>query len=130
MPGYPSTEAMTKVIDKMVNQLQGDEKVVAAIKTMNLSIGLNITDLKAKFHLAFRGGQVYGGTGDDPKGNVITLGMTSETFDDMFSGAKDAMGLAMTGKMSFSGDTSAGMGLMGAMGNLQRAYKQARSEAA
>ena len=127
MPGYPSQEAMTKVVNEMVRLMQEDEKLAAAIKSQNFSFAADLTDLKAKYYLSFRTGQVAGGVGDDPKGTVLTLRMTSETFDDLFSGAKDAMSLAMTGKISFSGNTSAGMALMGAMGNIQRAYKAAKA---
>lgn len=127
MPGYPPQEAMTKVVEKMVKLMQADEKLATAIKSQNFSFTVDVTDLKAKYYLSFRGGQVSGGAGDDPQGTTLTLRMSSETFDDMFSGVKDAMGLAMTGKISFSGNTSAGMSLMGAMGNIQRAYKAAKA---
>jgi putative sterol carrier protein len=127
MPGYPSPEAMTQVVDKMVKLMQADEKLAAAIKSQNFSFTTDITDLNARYYISFRAGQVAGGAGDDPQGTTLTLKLSSETFDNLFSGAKDAMGLAMTGKISFSGNTSAGMALMGAMGNIQRAYKAAKA---
>lgn len=126
MPGYSSPQAMTQVVDRMVKLMQADEKLAGAIKSQNFSFTADITDLKARYYLSFRAGQVAGGAGDDPQGTTLTLKLNSETFDDLFSGAKDAMSLAMTGKISFSGNTSAGMALMGAMGNIQRAYKAAR----
>jgi putative sterol carrier protein len=127
MPGSPSQEAMSQVVEKMVKLMQADEKIATAIKTQNFSFAADLTDLKAKYYISFRGGQVAGGPGDDPKGTTLTLKMSSETFDDLFSGVKDAMGLAMTGKISFSGNTSAGMALLGVMGNIQRAYKAAKA---
>jgi putative sterol carrier protein len=127
MPGYPSQEAMTTVFEKMVKLMQADEKIAAAIKSQNFSFAADLTDLKAKYYISFRAGLVTGGVGDDPKGTTLTLKMSSETFDNLFSGVKDAMGLAMTGKISFSGNTSAGMALMGVMGNIQRAYKVAKA---
>lgn len=126
MPGYPSPEAMTEVVEKMVRLMQGDEKLAAAIKSQDFSFTADITDLKVKYYLSFRRGLIGGGVGDDPQGTTLTLKLSSETFDDLFSGAKDAMGLAMTGKMSFSGNTAAGMALMGAMGSIQRVYKAAK----
>jgi putative sterol carrier protein len=127
MPGYPSQEAVTAVVDKMVKLMQTDEKIAAAIKSQNFSFATDLTDLKGKYYISFRAGQVAGGVGDDPQGTTLTLKMSSETFDDLFSGVKDAMGLAMSGKISFSGNTSAGMALMGVMGNIQRAYKAAKA---
>jgi putative sterol carrier protein len=127
MPGYPSPEAMNAVVEKMVKLMQTDGKIAGAIKSQNFSFAADVTDLKAKYYIAFRAGQVSGGAGDDPQGTTLTLKMSSETFDALFSGAKDAMGLAMTGKISFSGNTSAGMSLMGVMGNIQRAYKAAKA---
>jgi putative sterol carrier protein len=127
MPGYPSQEAVTAVVEKMVKLMQTDEKIAAASKSQNFSFATDLSDLKAKFYISFRAGQVSGGVGDDPQGTTLTLKMSSETFDNLFSGVKDAMGLAMSGKISFSGNTSAGMALMGVMGNIQRAYKAAKA---
>jgi putative sterol carrier protein len=127
MPAYPSQEAMTPIVEKMVALMQADEKIANAIKSQDFSFAADLTDLKAKYYISFRAGQVAGGVGDDPQGTTLTLKMSSATFDDLFSGVKDAMGLAMTGKISFSGNTSAGMTLMGVMGNIQRAYKAAKA---
>jgi putative sterol carrier protein len=127
MPGYSSQEAATAVVEKLVKLMQTDEKIAAASKSQNFSFAADLTDLKAKYYISFRAGQVAGGVGDDPQGTTLTLKMSSETFDDLFSGVKDAMSLAMSGKISFSGNTSAGMALMGVMGNIQRAYKAAKA---
>jgi hypothetical protein len=51
MPGYPSPEAMTQVVDKMVKLMQADEKLAAAIKSQNFSFTTDITDLKARYYI-------------------------------------------------------------------------------
>jgi autoinducer 2 (AI-2) kinase len=124
--GYPTREAMTNVVQKMIQSMQTDDRIVEAIKGLNFSFATDIRDLKIRYFFAFRNGQVSGGVGDDPQGTILTLGMDSATFDDLFLGVKDTMGLAMSGKVSFSGDTSSGMAMMSVMGNIQRAYKQAK----
>jgi putative sterol carrier protein len=130
MPGYESNEALSAVLTRMVALMREDEGVAKAAEALDVSMTYVISDLDAKYHVAFRKGEVSGGQGEDPQGSAITLTMTSEVFDDLLTGAQDGVSLAMTGKMGFSGDTSAGMAMMGIMGPMQKSYKAAREEAA
>jgi len=125
-----SKDVMTKVVARMVELMQVDERITNAIQKQDFSFTTDLTDLGARYYFAFRSGQVTGGEGDDPQGASFGLGMTSEVFDGLFSGEADAMGLAMSGKLSFTGDVNVGMSLMGVLSDIQRAYKEAKAEAA
>ena len=128
MPAIRSKDTLDTLVRRWIQLLQADPQVASAIQDLNLCVGLDVDDVHAQYHLAFRGGKVAGAAGPDPAGATISLAMTSEVFDGLFSGQEDGAALAMSGKLAFSGDTTAGMGLMGAMDNLSSAYKAARAE--
>ncbi len=122
-----SKQVMDRVIEKMVQNMQADPTITESIGGMDFSMGIDLTDLEAKYFLGFRNGQVTGGVGDDPAGSAMGLAMASDVFEDMFSGAQDGAALAMSGQMEFTGDVNAGMGLMVLMEPIQKAFEEARA---
>jgi len=122
-----SKDVMTKAISRMIDLMQADERITSAIQNQSFSLTADLTDLDSRYYFAFRSGQVSGGEGDDPDGSSFGLEMTSKVFDDLFSGGEDAMGLAMSGKIAFTGDVNVGMLLMGVLTDVQQAYNEAKA---
>ncbi len=88
-----------------------------------------LTDLGLEFYLAFRDGQVTGDLGPPPEPAQVQLKMKAAVLDGMFTGRINAPRAAMTGKLSFRGDTRLAMGLQRIQKDLTRLYKEAREEA-
>lgn len=129
MMSYGSTEGFVKVVGRMVELMNSDEKVTQASAGTDLSVGFFITDLDAGFLLEFRQGQVTGEMGAEIRPAQIKLSMDSGTFDAVFTGELDPVGAAMCGRIAVSGDIGLAMSLLGVVDDLRRIYMTAKEEA-
>ena len=87
-----------------------------------------LTDPSVEFHMMFRDGKIVGDLGAPAETPELRLKMKAEILDKMFTGKINPTKAAMTGKMSFSGDTRKAMGMQRIQGDLCRLYIQAREE--
>jgi autoinducer 2 (AI-2) kinase len=88
-----------------------------------------LTEPALQFFIAFQDGRVETGLGEPASPADVRLKMKAEIFDKMLSGQINATKAAMTGKLSFSGDTRRAMGMQRIQGDLTRVYNAAREKA-
>jgi len=95
-----------------------------------LSVVYKLTDPDLEFYTIFAGGEVQTGQGKPPMGPDLTLQMTAEIFDGVMSGEINAVSAAMSGRMSFSGDTMKAMAAQRIQKDLIRLYSAAKAACA
>ena len=88
-----------------------------------------LSDLELEFHLRFQDGEVSGDLGPPSSEAEVCLRTVGDVLDGMFTGRINAMRAAMTGKLSFSGDTRLALSIQQIQTDLGRLYVQAREEA-
>jgi len=117
---------MEKVIQTFLASLAADPVLKEYAKGHALSMHYVLTEPALEFHMDFRDGQVSSGLGAPGAAADVRLKMKAEIFDKMLTGQINATKAAMTGKLSFSGDTRRAMGMQKVQGDMMRLYKQAR----
>ena len=78
-----------------------------------------------EFHMRFDEGEVTAKMGPPPAPAEVLLETKAETLDGMFTGRINAMRAAMTGRLSFSGDTRLAISIQQIQEDLKRLYSQA-----
>lgn len=89
-----------------------------------------LTDRGLEFHVRFQGGAVTGALGAPRAPAEVRLEMAADVLDGMFSGRINAARAAMSGKISFDGDTRQALGIQRIQKDLSRVYNLARAEVA
>jgi autoinducer 2 (AI-2) kinase len=87
-----------------------------------------LSDLGLEFYMRFEDGAVTGDLGAPPAQADVRLKMKTDVLDGMFTDRINATRAAMTGKLSFSGDTRLAMGMQRIQNDLIRLYSLAREE--
>jgi ketol-acid reductoisomerase len=87
-----------------------------------------LQDADLGFYLSFAEGRVTGGVGTPPAPAEVRLEMDAVVLDGMLTGTINAARAAMSGKVSFEGDTRRAMTVQRIQGDLTRLYRQARRE--
>jgi len=129
-PAAPQTEgSMHNVIRLFLERAAADPALQAFAKNQNLATHYVLTVPSLEFYLVFKDGLVETGLGQPSSPADVRLKMKAEIFDKMLSGQINATRAAMTGKLSFSGDTRRAMGMQRIQGDLSRVYQEARAEA-
>ncbi len=117
---------MEKVVQTFLASLASDAVLLEYAASHALSMHYILTEPALEFHMVFRDGQVSCGMGAPQGPADVRLKMKAEIFDKMLSGQINATKAAMTGKLSFSGDTRRAMGMQKVQGDMMRLYKRAR----
>ncbi len=128
MAGYATKEEMEAVVSRWIEKIKGDKDLAKKCKEMDVRMGFDIYDLDVHFYTVFLDGQVDGGMGRADPPPSVSLEMSSEILDGMFTGEVDGASAAMTGEMTFSGDMNAAMGLQILGDDLGRLYLEAKAE--
>ncbi len=88
-----------------------------------------MTDLGLEFYVGFQDGEVVAGLGAPPTPAEVRMKATAEVLDGILTGRLSGQRMAMSGKLSFSGDVRTAMGVQRVQGDLIRLYTAAREEA-
>jgi len=87
-----------------------------------------LTDIKMSFYTVFDQGAVRCGVGDPSEKPQVTLKMKADVLDKLFTGKENGPKAAMTGKLSFIGDTIKAMSLQRIQKDFNRLYSEARAQ--
>jgi len=131
LPREPSPAAlrshMERVLDSFLSRTSADDDVKAYAAGKSFSTCYRITDVDLAFFMRFRDGAVTCALGEPPEPASVTLKMTAEVFDQLLTGRASGPKLAMSGKLSFTGDTLTAMSMRRIQKSLERSYAQARA---
>lgn len=126
-PGGDSTAAkFQQILVRFLVYLQSDPQTAEFARGKDVSFHFTIRDGGQQFYMSFREGQVRAGMGESPTPPDVRLKLNADTFDGMFTGRINPARAAMTGKLSFSGDTTKAMTMQKL--DLAGAYGRARAE--
>jgi autoinducer 2 (AI-2) kinase len=87
-----------------------------------------LSDFGLEFHLGFSRGEVSGGLGGPDNRAEVLLKMKADILDGIFTGRLNPTGAALSGKISFTGDTVKAMTFQRIQKDLKRLYVEARKE--
>jgi len=128
-PAVGTSETAKKfeqILVKLLYDLKSDPGMEEFARGKNVTFHFTIKDAALTFYMSFQDGKVQAGMGDPPMPADARLKMTADTFDGMFTGRINPTKAAMTGKLSFSGDTSKAMAMQKL--DLAGLYSKARVE--
>jgi putative sterol carrier protein len=128
MAGFATKEEMEPVVKRWLEKVKTDENLAKLCKEMDVRMGFYIYELDLRFYVNFLDGSVDGGMGLSDPPSTVSLEMTSEIFDGMFTGEVDAASATMTGEMTFSGDMNAAMGLQVLGDDMAKTWLEAKAE--
>jgi autoinducer 2 (AI-2) kinase len=115
------------VLADFLRRLERDETLLAFAAQRDLTVVYQLHDADVGFYMHFADGAVQGGLGAPPRPAQVTLKMKAEIFDQLFSGTASGPRLAMSGKLSFSGDTLKAMSMRRLQPDINRIYGEARA---
>jgi ribulose-5-phosphate 4-epimerase/fuculose-1-phosphate aldolase/putative sterol carrier protein len=127
--GPPDAAPMERVLRGFIARAVDDPALQAYARSQRVTMHYALSDLGLEFYMRFADGQVMGGLGAPPEPAEVRLKMKADVLDGMFTGRINATRAAMTGKLSFSGDTRLAMGMQRIQDDLCRLYGLAREEA-
>jgi autoinducer 2 (AI-2) kinase len=125
----PAGPQMERVLRAFIARAVADPALAEFARAQQVTTHYVLTDVGLEFYLSFQDGQVTGDLGPPPEPAQVRLKMKVDVLDGMFTGRINAPRAAMTGKLSFSGDTRLAMGLQRIQKDLTRLYQEAREEA-
>jgi L-ribulose-5-phosphate 4-epimerase len=119
---------MERLLGTFGQRLSRDEKVLAFAEGRQVTVRYELNDVKLSFYTSFDQGAVHCGVGDPPERPQVTLKMKADILDKLFTGRENGPKAAMSGKLSFTGDTIKAMSLQRIQKDLNRLYTEARAE--
>ena len=105
-----------------------DEKILSFAEGRQVTVRYVLNDVNLSFYTSFDQGAVRCGVGDPPERPEVTLKMKADILDKLFTGRENGPKAAMSGKLSFTGDTIKAMSLQRIQKDLNRLYAEARVE--
>lgn len=121
-------EKMERLIGTFVEHVRSDRAMREFAAGRDVALHFTLTDLDLEFYFGFEGGEVIGALGAPEGGAGVSLKMPAEVLDGMLTGRINAMESAMSGKLSFSGDTAKAMTIQHIQADMNRLYSAAREE--
>lgn len=132
--GYEALEslpadAMKRILQRFVDLAIDDPALHGFAEGREVTTQYVLRDSDLTFYLTFAEGRVTGAVGTPPAPAEVRLEMDAEVLDGMLTGTINAARAAMSGRVSFEGDTRRAMTVQRIQGDLTRLYRQARREA-
>ncbi len=119
---------MQRLLGTFGQRLSHDEKILSFAQGRQVTVRYDLNDLNLSFYTSFDHGSVRCGLGDPPQKPQVTLKMKADILDKLFTGRENGPKAAMSGKLSFIGDTLKAMSLQRIQNDLNRLYTEARTE--
>jgi autoinducer 2 (AI-2) kinase len=120
-------EHMLKIIKSFTTRIEADSELKIFASDKDVVMLFVMTDLSLPFYLLFREGMVRAEAVEPDEADVV-LKMKADILDGMFTGRVSGMDAAMSGKLSFSGDTAKAMTFQQIQKDMMRLYQAARAE--
>jgi putative sterol carrier protein len=124
--GIPGPDEMKEILGRLLVASATDPALQAFSQGREMATHYVLRDYGLAFHLRFHEGEVTGNLGAPEAQADVQLETEAAVLDGMFTGRINAMRAAMTGKLSFSGDTRLAISLQQIQDDLCRLYCQAR----
>ncbi len=124
----PVRAQMEKLLQSFGKKLSSDDKLLSFSEGRQVTVRYDLSDLGLAFYTSFDNGAVRTGVGAPPDKPQVTLKMKADVLDRLFTGKESGPKAAMSGKLSFTGDTVKAMSLQRIQKDLNRVYTNARSE--
>ena len=102
---------MERLLGTFGQRLSRDEKILSFAEGRQVTVRYELNDVKLSFYTSFDQGAVRCGVGEPPEKPQVTLKMKADILDKLFTGRENGPKAAMSGKLSFTGDTIKGMSL-------------------
>lgn len=115
------------LLDDFTRRVAADAELATFAKGKQVTFLFTLKDLDQTFYLSFIDGKVSAGMGTPPVDAEVRLKTTTEVLDGIFTGRVNPTKAALSGKLSFSGDTARAMAFMRIQGHVSRLYAQARA---
>jgi len=122
-------EKMIRILESFTKGIANDAGIVDFAKGRDVVFRFTVKTLDLIFYMDFNDGVVEAGMGEPSREPDVNLKMSADTLDGMFTKRIKAMSAAMSGKLSFSGNTKKAMAFQRAQKDMQRIYQHAREAA-
>jgi putative sterol carrier protein len=122
----PDPAEMETILSRFLVTAASDPALQAFSQARQMTTHYVLRDYGLDFHMGFHEGEVTGGLGAPPSEADVQLETEAAVLDGMFAGRINAMRAAMTGKLSFSGDSRLAISLQQIQDDLCRLYRQVR----
>ena len=119
---------MEQVLGIFAQQINRDEKILSFAEGRQVTVRYELNDVNLSFYMTFDNGAVRCAVGDPPEKPQVTLKMKAEILDKLFTGRENGPKAAMSGKLSFTGDTIKAMSLQRIQKDFNRLYTEARAQ--
>jgi autoinducer 2 (AI-2) kinase len=119
---------LVQILQNFTEKLKTDPQLAESSRGKDVILRFTAKDIDQTFYMSFVDGTVDAGLGESPVEANVNLKMSADILDGMFTGRINANRAAMTGKLSFSGDTRKAMSLQRFMKGISRMYQEARDE--
>jgi autoinducer 2 (AI-2) kinase len=119
---------MERLLGAFGRRMSRDEKIRSFAQGRQVTVRYDLNDLNLSFYTSFDHGSVRCGVGDPPEKPQVTLKMKADILDKLFTGRENGPKAAMSGKLSFIGDTLKAMSLQRIQKDFNRLYSEARAE--
>jgi phosphoglycerate dehydrogenase-like enzyme/sugar (pentulose or hexulose) kinase/ribulose-5-phosphate 4-epimerase/fuculose-1-phosphate aldolase/putative sterol carrier protein len=119
---------MERVLDTFGQRVSQDQQIRSFAEGRQVTVRYELNDVNLSFYTTFDQGTVRCGVGEPSEKPHVTLKMKAELLDKLFSGRENGPKAAMSGKLSFIGDTIKAISLQRIQKDLNRLYTEARAE--
>ena len=126
--GSTTCTKMLQIIEEFLAKIAADRDLAAFSQGKNVVMHFTLKDMDQTFYMAFVDGKVETGLGNPAREADVRLKMSADTLDGMFTGRVNATRAAMSGKLSFSGDTGKAMSFQRIQRDLSRLYSESRQK--
>jgi putative sterol carrier protein len=119
---------LEQVLDRFLLLAASDLALQEYSQDRELTTHYVLSDAGLDFTMRFAHGQVVTALGPPDEPAEVRLETTAAVLDGMFTGSINALRAAMTGRLTFSGETRLAVGIQQIQDDLKRLYSQARQE--
>jgi L-ribulose-5-phosphate 4-epimerase len=128
VPAGAVREHMERLLQAFVERVGADEGLQEFSQDRHVTMRFFVTDLDLDFFFSFQDGAVSSGLGAPPSEPDVNLKMTADTLDGIFTGRVSGTRAALSGKLSFKGDTAKAMAFQRVQKPMGQLYLAAREE--